>query len=189
MSRPNVSLTRGHGFTLLELIMGIVVFSIAMTMLSTLILPLAARSTDPVFQIRATKLANALINEISAKPYDEQSKPWLGLGRCDEAANSDCTLAGALGPDLLGSAYEARDLFDDVDDYHGLSISGQHLYSGAAYEDLYLNYRLTVTVFYDGDFDGLEDASINSRSAKLIQVAVTTPSNEVIEFAAYRSNY
>jgi len=185
MSRPNVSLTRGRGFTLLELIMGIVVFSIAMTMLSTLILPLAARSTDPVFQIRATKLANALINEISAKPYDEQSKPWLGLGRCDEATNSDCTLANLLGAD----GTETRDLFDDVDDYHGLSISGQHLYSGAGYDDLYLNYGLTVTVFYDGDFDGVKDTNINSRSAKLIQVAVTTPGNEVIEFAAYRSNY
>jgi len=189
MSRPNVSLTRGRGFTLLELIMGIVVFSIAMTMLSTLIFPLAARSTDPVFQIRATKLANALINEISAKPYDEQSKPWLGLGRCDETIVITCTLAANLGPDPLGAANETRDLFDDVDDYHGLSISGQHLYSGAIYDDLYLNYELAVTVFYDGDFDGVKDTNINSRNAKLIQVAVTTPNNEVIEFAAYRSNY
>jgi len=187
MLHLNKTLKASAGFTLLELIIGIVVFSIAMTMLSTLIMPLAQRSTEPVFQIRATKLANALLNEIGAKPYDEQSKPWLGLGRCDEAI--DCTLAGALGPDLVGSTPESRDLFDDVDDYHGLSIDGQHLFSGDQYGDLYFDYQLQVTVFYDGDFDGEKDSDINSRAAKLVQVAVTTPSNETLEFAIYRSNY
>jgi len=190
MPHLNKTIKASAGFTLLELIIGIVVFSIAMTMLSTLIMPLAQRSTEPVFQIRATKLASALLNEIGAKPYDEQSKPWLGLGRCDEAI--DCTVNTLLGPDPAGSdpaVLETRDLFDDVDDYHGLNIDGQHLLSGDQYGDLYFNYQLQVTVFYDGNFDGTKDSDINSRAAKLVQVAVTTPSNDILEFAIYRSNY
>ncbi|NRA82789.1 MAG: type II secretion system protein [Gammaproteobacteria bacterium] len=175
MSMPN----KQQGFTLIELIIGIVVFAVAMTMMTSLIFPQVQRSIDPIYQIRATELANTLINEIQAKPFDENSTPWLGLGRCDETDPPLCTLAGDLGPDN-GPDNETRDLFDDVDDYHQLNISGQHLYQ---------NFALNVVVFYDSDFNGIEDSDITSRGAKLIQVTVTTPSGQTIKFATYRSNY
>lgn len=176
-----------QGFTLIELIIGIVVFAVAMAMMTSLIFPQVQRSIEPIYQIRATELANTLINEIQAKSFDENSKPWLGLGRCDETDPPLCTLARDLGPDN-----ETRDLFDDVDDYHGLNISGQHLISNQSnqsYQDLYQNFDLNVVVFYDSDFNGIEDTDITSRGAKLIQVTVTTPSGQTIKFATYRSNY
>ena len=177
-----------QGFTLIELIIGIVVFAVAMTMMTSLIFPQVQRSIEPIYQIRATELANTLINEIQAKPFDENSTPWLGLGRCDETDPPLCTLAGDLGPDN-GPDNETRDLFDDVDDYHQLNISGQHLISNQSYQDLYQNFALNVVVFYDSDFNGIEDSDITSRGAKLIQVTVTTPSGQTIKFATYRSNY
>lgn len=187
MSLANISYSQ-RGFTLIELIIGIVIFSIAMTMLTSLIYPQVQRSIDPIYQVRATELANTLINEIQAKPYDENSKPWLGLGRCDEVGHDDCTPAENLGPETEPQT-ETRDLFDDVDDYHDLTIAAKHLFSGDAYQDLYKNFKLSVTVFYDGDFDGIKDVDPTSRGAKLVNVVVTTPNGDEIKFATYRSNY
>ena len=164
---------RASGFTLIELIIGIVVFAIAMALLSSLLLPQAKRSVDPIFQRRATELANSLINEIQGKAYCENATPWLAV--CD---------SHNLGPDNG----EVRNLFDDVDDYDGLTIAQVHLNSSSSYQELYLNFSLSVKVFYDTDLNGLPDP-VDNWGAKLILVTVTTPNGEALDFASYRSNF
>ncbi|MFT6209390.1 MAG: MSHA pilin protein MshD, partial [Colwellia sp.] len=73
-----------RGFTLIELVVGIVVFSIALMLFTSLIVPQAVRSVDPIFQVRATELAQSLINEIVSKPFDENSNRTGGTARCNE---------------------------------------------------------------------------------------------------------
>jgi len=173
-------LKHNRGFTLIEMIIGIVVFAIAMTMMTSLILPRAKQSIDPIYQVRAAKLANSLLDEIKGKEFDENSNTSLGLGRCDESSNPCSTTLGADGT-------ETRDSFNDVDDYHGLEVDGLLLnHTTQSYQDLYKNYALTVNVIYDGDYDGVADSS---RKAKLITITVTMPNQETVSFATYRSNY
>ena len=57
MLKP-VTLLKSHGFTLIETIIGIVVLSIAFSILTTLIYPLANQSAEQVHQIKAAELGD-----------------------------------------------------------------------------------------------------------------------------------
>ncbi|NRA60367.1 MAG: prepilin-type cleavage/methylation domain-containing protein [Psychrobium sp.] len=176
------------GFSLIELVIGMLVFSIAMTMMLSLIYPQVERSLIPIYQIRATKLANSLLNEIRGKAFDENSNLTLAGNRCGEGtAPLPCTAPGDLGAVADG---ESRDQFDDVDDFHGFDIEGTLLTQSDQFKDLYVGFSLKVEVFYDGNYDGQKDASSDpARNAKLIKISVTMPNDETLSFAAYRSNY
>ncbi len=176
--------TSQKGFTLIELVIGIVVFSIAMTMVFSVIIPRSQGSVDPIYQVRAAKLASALMSEIRSKAYDENSNPSLGAGPCGDNGSACST---TLGAEELDGSTPDRNLFDDVDDYHGFTIDGLLLSDNSAkYADLYANYNLNVSVVYGGDYDGTADGATN---AKLITITVEMPNKETVSFASYRGNY
>ena len=169
------------GISLIEMVVGMVVFAIAMVVILSFLLPQARQSLEPMYQIRATELAQSMLNEITAKAFDENSDRAGGFVRCSQGSAASCTSPTALGPD----SGEGRNQFDDVDDYHGLTQLADSRNNSLA--GIYQGYQLQVSVFYDEDLNGLADNSIGN--AKLIRVDVQTPSNEVISFATYRSNY
>jgi len=178
-----------QGFTLIELIVGIVVFSVALTLFSSALVPHAVRSVDPIFQVRAIELARSLINEIAGKSFDENSSRSGGLSRCNEAGASPCTASSDLGPD----GAETRAEFNDMDDYHNLleadggirNFSGEGIAIGSL--NVYQGFQARVSVFYDDDMNGIDDGNIGNR--KLITVSIVTPNGEVIVFSTYRVNY
>lgn len=191
------------GFTLVELIIGIIVFGIAMTFVTSLVVPLASRSADPIMQVRASELASSFLDEISAKAFDENSTSSV---RCNDDLNNDgdlqdmsevaCTVSGNLGPDTGESRLVGLSNFDDVDDYHGLhqgvgatdpvirNSLGEPLSIGG--ENVYNGFSVAISVVYDGNYDGAAD---NNQTAKRITVVVTTPFQESLVFSTYRSNY
>jgi MSHA pilin protein MshD len=177
---------KASGFTLIELVVGIVVFSIALVLFTSLIVPQAIRSVDPIFQIRASELGQSLMNEITSKSFDEGSDRSGGATLCDATT---CTATTNLGPD--GS--ETRISYDDVDDYHGLNVSDGNIKNSLNQtvvlngSNLYQGFSLNVSVFYDAAMDGTADTVVGN--TKLITVTVTTPNNEDIIFSAFRSNY
>lgn len=196
------SSSRAHyqqGFTLIEMIVGIVVFAVALTLVTTLIFPQAGRSVDPIMQVRATELAATLMREITSKPFDERGD---GSIRCNDDLNNDgdfedsgestCTTAAALGPDPGEFRNETATDYDDVDDYNILSASGGEIRNSLGEplqlsgQNIYEGFSYSVSVTYDGNFDGIPD---NIQSAKLIRIDITTPGGETLEFATYRSNY
>jgi MSHA pilin protein MshD len=189
-----------RGFTLIELVVGIVVFAIVLTLVTTLLFPQAGRSVDPIMQVRATELAQSFFNEIQSKRFDENGDSNV---RCNEDINTDgdlddislgeaaCTAAVNFGPDS-----ESRSDFDDVDDYHGfaqgvgtadsiiqnslaesIQVGGTNLYEG---------FTINITVMYDGDLNGIADAD---QSVKRVGIIVTLPNQEQIQFATYRRNF
>ncbi len=189
-----------RGFTLIELVVGIVVFAIVLTLVTTLLFPQAGRSVDPIMQVRATELAQSFFNEIQSKRFDENGDSNV---RCNEDINTDgdlddislgeaaCTAAVNFGPDS-----ESRSDFDDVDDYHGfaqgvgtatpiiqnslaesIQVSGTNLYEG---------FTINITVMYDGDLNGIADAD---QSVKRVGIIITLPNQEQIQFATYRRNF
>ncbi|MBB1441339.1 MSHA biogenesis protein MshD, partial [Shewanella sp. SG41-4] len=80
----------------------------------------------------------------------------------------------------LGTDGESRDVFNDIDDYHGLNETSNMLDSSQTYAQAYPRYQLLVSVAY---------LDSTTKAQKLITVAVTTPANEVITYQAVRSNY
>lgn len=170
---------RHSGFTLVEVIVGIVVTAIALTLIGSLFFSAPSRSIEPLLQIRAVEFGQALMEEVATKKFDELT-PAGGVPPC-----TVCTAETALGSEEGTD----RQSFDDVDDYNtdycapvaATNIDGVALGTG---------YLMSVCVVYDGDYDGVADANIN---AKLITISITPPSGSGIAspivLSAYRSNF
>ncbi|MFH1904929.1 MAG: prepilin-type N-terminal cleavage/methylation domain-containing protein [bacterium] len=110
---------KNRGMTLIEIIIVIVVLSIAMLPLLIMFSNVVAKSAEGQFVPTATLLGQDLIEEIESKRYDE---------------NTDPPWTVTLGPEEA-----TRDDYDDVDDFKGYSedpISG------------YPNYSSSVDVYY-----------------------------------------
>jgi len=178
---------RLSGFTLIEMIIGIVTFAIVISIATQLIAPTERQSADNIHQIKAAELGQSLMDEILGRAFDENSDMVGGRDRCDDAGQTACTVTALLGPEdgVGGRADEnedTRDLFDDVDDYKGYSnltdATNNSLHKG--YDD----FEISVDVEYDGAALGLTDSL-----AKRITITVTTPLGTKVEFAAYKANF
>jgi MSHA pilin protein MshD len=181
-STARIALLSPKGFTLIETVVGIVVLSIAFSIFTTLIYPLANQSAEQVHQIRAAELGQSMINEILGKAFDENSDMSGGAQRCGELNVAACTVSNLLGADS-----ESRATFDDVDDYNQLSLIESSLEDNL--DDIYIGYQIYVEVINDSNYSGGSDSNDNNFTAKLITVTVTTPQDFNFVFSVYRVNF
>jgi MSHA pilin protein MshD len=158
---------RSKGFSLIELVITIVVLGIALSALSSSLFSGVGRGADPLWQSKATQLSQAYLDEILAMRYQENSP--LGGG-----AVGSCSIAGAE------TGESSRSLFDDVDDYNGLSETATFLDGSTT--SSYSGYSVSIVVSCD---DHLGASSTNT---KLITLTVTTPTNQSLVFAAMRAD-
>ncbi|WP_417760915.1 type IV pilus modification PilV family protein [Shewanella sp.] len=182
-----------RGFTLIELIVGMLVFSIAIVLLTSVLFPQSDRAAQTLQRVRAAELAQSVLNEIWGKAYDDETPIGGVPAACNpndidslcsnpnggspivckqNGNNSPCR--SHIGPE----EGEGRNDFDDVDDYDGMTETASQLNSNRTYEDDYSGYLLQVNVSH-----GAVD------NTKLIHIVVTTPQGEPIAFDAVRSNY
>lgn len=180
-----------QGFTLVEIIVGIVIMAIAIVYLSSVLFPQARNSVSPVMQVKAAELAQTLMNEMLAKSYDENSDHDGSRWRCDETivgiTISSCTTT--IGPD---SGETNRLLYDDVDDFDtdGAYLPAVSLEdsSGQSIGENYPNFAVRIDVSHDASgFNGSSGEGV----AKRVDIYVQLPAsqgNEIV-FTAYRGNY
>lgn len=161
-----------QGFTLIELVVGMLVIAIAIVMLSSMLFPQADRAAKTLHRVKSAELAHSVMNEIWGKRYDQNTNANGGVPACGSPLGSSCS--ANLGPE----AGEGRNDFNDVDDYHGLTQNATMLNSSQTYAEAYPNYQLSVTVAFG-----------QSPNTKLVTINVTTPDNEVITYNLVRSNY
>lgn len=179
------TLSKSEGFTLIELVVGMVVLSIALVLLTSMLFPQADRAAETLHRVRSAELAHSILNEIWSKRYDQNTNANGGVPACGAVARPElglpagepCTDSSDFGD---GNGSLARNNFRDVDDYHGLTQASLMLNSNNTYASEYPNYQLSVTVTYPNN---------PNRNTKLIRIDVTTPSSEVITYNAVRSNY
>lgn len=167
-----------RGFTLVELVVTMVVISIAVLGIGQALSFAFARQSDGLWQAKAVALAESYIEEISARRYDATT-PVGGVPPCS-AATVACSSIGSDG--------EPRARFDDVDDYDGLDEQPPLDADGSPRTD-YQRYRVQITVDYlDSDqvsAFGLDDPT----DAKLVTVQVTPPGEAAVSFPFVRANY
>ena len=188
--QPNVSRSllrqsnnsKQSGFTLIEIIIGIVALSISLSIITTLIVPAEQQSADQIHQIKAAELGQGMLDEILGRAFDENSDHAGSVWRCDETTpivRPSCSTVVNFGPDI---GENSRDLYDDVDDYNGftskVNSTNQNLDSG------YDSFQISVAVVYDGTSLGLANTL-----AKRVTVTITTPLGMAIEFSGYKSNF
>lgn len=186
------------GLSLVELIITIVIIAIALVGISAMLNSGLSRNADALIQVRTVALAQAYLDEILGKRYDERTRS-RGVPPCRASAPParQCTAEASFGPD--GSETRAR--FDDVDDYHGLDEGeGQINPLQDARGDTrtgYDNFRVEVDVRYINVGVGEEEESLGVNNelddqydAKLITVTVThSTATTGIDFSAYKSNF
>jgi MSHA pilin protein MshD len=175
-------LTSQQGFTLIELIMGIVVLTFSLSIVSTLIAPAEEKSADNILQIKASELAQSLMSDITSRAFDDKSDMSGGRIRCGEPADgtNDCTAEADFGPEL--DEVGDRNLFDDVDDFNG--FNEQVNSTNDAIDDGYNQFIINVSVVYAG-----ADLDLVNNLAKRITVTVTTPLGTAIEFTTHKANF
>ncbi|MCO5343441.1 type II secretion system GspH family protein [Aeromonas veronii] len=180
-----------RGFTLIELIVGIVLLA-ALTAIFGLLINQAPQAVDPVQQVRAAQLAQRLSSEILQKSFDEQSDHNGGRYRCGEQVAGVVIPAcsSRYGPNGEPSPYA----FNDVDDFDtaGNWRDANHFTqtsTGSSGEE-YRNYQVKITVtaadFSDGTF---KSCSAPCSVGKRIDLQVKLPDQSVLDFSFYRGNY
>ena len=181
-----------RGFTLIELVVGLTVFALGLTALFSILSPeLIRRSTAQIDQVRVAELGQAILQEISARAFDD-AVPLSGAQRCgDDAGSPACTAESQFGGIVTDpsttpvSIVTNRIHLDDVDDFdtQGAWIPVESFLS----EDLtdgegrrYANFAANIDVSYPNGTPTHE---------KRIIVQVRTPVGEIFPFAAVRWNY
>ncbi len=146
---------RQAGTTLIELVIAIVIVSIAVSAVLMVFSMNVGYSADPMIRYQAVAIAEAYLEEISLKPFAD---PGGGDGEA------------------------SRDLYDDVDDSHGLVTVGARNQFDAALPGLG-NYTVSVTVTQSAL------PSIAASDNYLINVTVTHAANINFTLSAYRPNF
>jgi len=152
--------------TLIELIVALVITGIAVAGVVTVYVSTVRRSADPMVQQQAQFLAEAYLEEILLKRFND---PETGL--------------------VCNGALEAgRALFDNVCDYNGLINSPPQNQFGVALAGLN-GYTVSVAVDAGGavDLNGLNNAP--ALRVLRVDVTVVSPSNLVYTLSGYRTNY
>ena len=92
-----------NGFTLIEIILFIVVFSIGITGIVLIFTNIIGKSSSPIVREKGIQIAQSVMEEIFSKKFDEKTP------------NGGGTVTNpTLGPDLGETSIS---LYDDVDDY------------------------------------------------------------------------
>lgn len=153
-----MSRARERGVNLLELIVAIVVISIATTGVLLVYAQVVRHSADPMIQQQALAVAEAYLDEILARPV--------------------------LDPDGT-NAGETRATFDNVADYHGISDSpplnqqGSADWNGDAQPDL-PGYAVSVAV--------VANENVNGVPMSRVDVTVTYGAVVGFTLSGYRAN-
>lgn len=155
---------RQCGITLIELIVFIVIVSVALSGVLSVLNITVKSSADPLQPKQALAIAEGMLEEVLLKGY------------CDpDAAGTDMN---ATPPTCGINVVEAnRILYDSIDDYHNFhldpatTLSGSHTAPG---------YVVDITV---------QTPMVNTLPAKEVSVTVKPPSGSAIVLHGYRMNY
>jgi len=163
---------------MVELIITMMVISIAVLGITYSLSFAFKHQSDGVWQVKSVALAEAYIDEIMARRFDEAT-PIGGVPPCPTVL---CTLPANFDEG------ETRENFDDVDDFNGLDELPPLDAFGVA-RDQYSGYRVQVAVSYASSQMVTEFGLDTATDAKLITVSITPPGRATLVFPFVRGNY
>ena len=192
-----------RGFTLIEIIIGIVVLSIALTGGLSLLISQVDAYRDPLIKEKSVQIAKRVVHEIQIRAYDEKSDIGGGIFRCSETVGG-ISLGHCSAKYGTDSGELMLDTLDDVDDFDTAKLcpklSGSYscsdnnylpvvyFFSDAAneatqkrYNDYYAGFLVKIEVVpakISGDAD----------SAKKITVTVRQSDGLEIEYSFIKAN-
>jgi MSHA pilin protein MshD len=112
MAHECLSTEYQQGATLIELVMTIVIISVAIAGVVGAFSLIVGRSADPLNQTRAVALAQLYYDEVTSRYYDESTPPGGGQVAVDDVV-CDALQGGELNPDEQG--YTGFEVKVDID--------------------------------------------------------------------------
>jgi len=161
-----------RGFTLIEIVMIIVVVAIAIPALLIILGQGAKQGVNAELQVSATNVAQALMEEIKSKCWDETH---IIAGSC--TGTSAGGVLGINGGETAGNPTT----YNDVDDYNAgvpaVTVGG-------------VSYARTVQVCYVPSTNLNDTSACNTTTDyKRIQITVTNPTLGSVELVTVVTNY
>lgn len=164
-----------QGLTLVELIISIVIISIAVAGILLVMNTTTRGSADPLIQKQALAIAESLIEEITLQAFT----------LCDPQdfvpATGACPPTETMGPEPLESRY-GPSFYDNVNDYNGFTMSGIQDMGGNNIANLgayQAGVQITQTAL----------GGIVPADSLHIQVTVTPPNGTPVVLDSYRTRY
>lgn len=182
---------RQRGFTLIEIVVGIVVLAVAMTIVTSIFLPQANKMTGPMYQIKATALGKSIMNQVLIRYYDDVNARANGSIRCGQVIAGSVTVScsASLGLDVVETKASPNG-FNDVDDYH-IYCDDQTGYDPKValgfFTSEYPGYGVRICASLAADKFG--GSSGENHVAKRISVTIFMPNNEAITLTSFKGNY
>ena len=155
--------TKQRGISLVELIMFIVIVSVALAGILLVMNVTTKSSADPLVHKQALAAAESLLEEIELQDF--------------------ISAAGATVP--VNQANRAS-LYHIVSDYQGFNTTGIYTVDGVAPITGLGNYNITNVTVVSAALGNITSASNN---AKLITVTVTDPQGNAMQISGYRTAY
>lgn len=179
-----------RGFTLIEIIISIVIVSVALTALLLFTSTSTRRSVDPLIQEQASAIAQAYLEEIMQKEFcdpdwDHDSNPATPLDCPAQCVSDACGTCSGTG---VGWSIESRASYDDVCDYAGtdnppLDQAGNTFASGLG------DYSVTIAID-DSAGANLNGLTGNTGQVLRIDVTVSHPSmTPDLKIFGFRTNF
>ena len=209
--------THQKGISLIELVIFIVIVSVALTGITLIYINTTRYSADPMLRIGSVELAQSTLEEILLKAYDDNTPTGGGCVQISGGLGSSLCTSGVtpasdpVAGTPLGTDGEAnRSLFNDVDDYTNQLYCGQNVVSAntacpaltcqnmqdESGNDIaveYSGFSVCIQVNYAGNELNTvapgTGTNVSTNDAKRIDVIVTDPLNSRISLSAYRLNF
>ncbi len=199
-NRANTSKQQNKGFTLIEIISGILILSIALSALAVVVFPMLKQTAHPYHQARAAALGQAVLSELMARQFDVNSDANGSRWRCGEDTQA-LALTGISTPDEIPACSQPLQQntefgFISVNDYIGcwgddLQVCMQN-YRGSL-ENLLINHQVTDYIGLNIDitvnYVSLVEDDASSYLHKRIDLKINAGQYGSYAYSAYRSNY
>jgi MSHA pilin protein MshD len=163
-----------HGVTLVEVIVFIVIVSIALSAIVTLLARTAQSSADPLVLRQNLAIGEALIQEIDTVPY-HQKNPYDPTGPDD-----------AIGPEAGETRGGNLLPYDNPNDYAGYSETGIVTPDGTAVANLN-PYSASVAAAQQSMGSGTY--TVPAGDGLLVTTTVTGPNGEAVTLTSFRAMY
>lgn len=191
------TLRRQAGVTFVELIMFIIIVSVAVTGVLLVMNFTSSRSADPMTRKQALAIAESLLEEIELQPFtfcdptdDHVTTAQAATVNAGDSAQCATTVE-SLGPETGETRYSVTTPFNNVNDY-GATISGAtnnlmpsgilDVTTGAVISGLE-NYAASVTITQQSL------GSVAATESLRIDVRVTGPGGADVTLTGYRLRY